>query len=51
MNWLKTRHRRYLDISESISEHLEERVDDLMDGGMVREEAERAARRQFGNVT
>ena len=54
MNWLKqpfTRRRRYDELSESIREHLEEKIADLMDLGMTREEAEQAARRKFGNVT
>ena len=42
---------RYDDISESIREHLDEKVEDLMDRGMTREEAERVARREFGKVT
>ena len=45
------RKRRYDDISVSIQEHLDERVDELMEDGMPRDEAERAARRDFGNVT
>jgi putative ABC transport system permease protein len=54
MNWLRqifSRRHRYDDLSVSIQEHLEEKVEDLMDDGMSREEAERAARREFGNVT
>jgi hypothetical protein len=54
MNWLKqlsTRRRRYNELSESIREHLEEKIADLMDRGMTREEAERTACRDFGNVT
>ncbi len=45
------RNRRYDDISVSIQEHLDERIDELMDEGLSRKEAERAARRDFGNVT
>jgi predicted permease len=45
------RNRRYDDISVSIQEHIGERADELMDEGMSREDAERAARRDFGNVT
>ncbi|MBB6147170.1 putative permease [Silvibacterium bohemicum] len=45
------RNRRYDDISVSIREHIDERIDELMDEGMPREEAARAARREFGNVT
>ncbi|GGH14349.1 ABC transporter permease [Silvibacterium dinghuense] len=42
--------RRYDDLSVSIREHLEEKIDELMDEGLSREEAEQAARRAFGNV-
>jgi len=45
------RNRRYDDISVSIQEHLDERVDELMEEGMPRDEAEQTARRDFGNVT
>src|ERR1700727_64885 len=45
------RNRRYDDISVSIQEHIAERIDELMDEGMSRDEAERTARRAFGNVT
>jgi len=53
MHWLKQlmRRRRYIEISESIREHLEEKIADLMDDGMNRVEAERSARHEFGNVT
>ena len=54
MGWLGqllSRRRRYDELSESIREHLDEKVADLMDHGMTREHAERAARREFGNVT
>ncbi|MGA7155423.1 MAG: ABC transporter permease [Acidobacteriaceae bacterium] len=54
MNRLKQlffRHRRYDELSESIREHLDEKIADLMDRGMTREQAERIARREFGNVT
>jgi predicted permease len=44
------RRRRYDDLSISIQEHVEERVDALMAEGMPRAEAEQAARRAFGNV-
>ena len=53
MIWLKrifTRKRRYDDLSVSIQEHIEERTDELMEEGMLREQAERKARREFGNV-
>jgi predicted permease len=54
MGWLGqllSRRRRYDELSESIREHLDEKVADLMDHGITREHAERAARREFGNVT
>ncbi len=45
------RNRRYDDISVSIQEHIDERIDELIEEGMPRDEAERTARRDFGNVT
>ena len=54
VRWLKqffTRRRRYDELSKSIREHLDEKIADLMDHGMTRDEAERTARREFGNVT
>src|ERR1700722_1175878 len=45
------RRRRYDDLSVSIHEHIDERAEELMAEGMPRAEAERAARREFGNVT
>jgi predicted permease len=54
MSWLRqliSRRHRFNELSDSIREHLEEKIADLMDHGMTREEAERAARREFGNVT
>jgi predicted permease len=54
MSWLTqlfTRRRRYDEISETIREHLEEKVADLVDDGMTRDDAERTAHREFGNVT
>ena len=51
-HWIRqlfTRRRRYEDISVSIREHLEERIDELTDGGMDRRTAEQSARREFGN--
>jgi putative ABC transport system permease protein len=47
---LFSRRRRYSDLSTSIQEHLEEKIDELMDEGMSRPHAEKAARRAFGNV-
>jgi len=53
MGWfgLFSRRRRYEELSESMREHLSEKVEELVDGGMAREEAEFAARREFGNMT
>jgi macrolide transport system ATP-binding/permease protein len=51
MKQLFTRSRRYDELSEAIREHLDEKIADLMDRGMTREQAESAARREFGNVT
>jgi len=53
MGWLQqlfSRHRRYDELSESIREHIDEKVADLMDRGMTREQAERNARIDFGNM-
>jgi macrolide transport system ATP-binding/permease protein len=49
MGWLKRR--RYNELAESIREHLEEHIENLMEDGLSREEATHAARREFGNVT
>ena len=54
MNWLKqlfSRGRLYNDLSDEIQQHLEEKIEELVAGGMSREEAAHAARREFGNVT
>ena len=54
MNWLRqliSRRRRYDELSESIREHLDEKIADLMDRGMTQEQAESTAHREFGNVT
>src|SRR5260221_10432077 len=54
MMWLKqlfSRRRLYSDLSEEIREHLEEKIEDLVAGGMNRKEAAAAARREFGNVS
>jgi putative ABC transport system permease protein len=54
MSWfmrLFSRRRRYDDLAVSISEHLAERAEELMDDGMPRGEAEQTARREFGNLT
>ena len=54
MRWVEqlfARRRRYDELSQSIQEHLEEKIADLVDRGMTREEAERTARGEFGNLT
>jgi hypothetical protein len=54
MGWLKqifSRRRRYDEIAKSIRERLEEKIEDLMEDGLSREEATRKAHREFGNVT
>ena len=45
------RRRLQQDLSEEIREHLEEKVEELVEGGMSRQDAEFAARREFGSVT
>lgn len=45
------RKRRYEDLAVSIEEHLEEKIEELMEEGMSRQEAEKTAQREFGNVT
>ena len=53
MRWLRdllSRGRYYDELSESMREHLDEKIADLMDRGLSREQAERAARVEFGNV-
>ena len=54
MHWFKqrfSRRHRYDELSETIREHLDEKIADLMDCGMTREQAETATRREFGNIT
>jgi len=45
------RRRLYSDLPAEIEQHLSEKIDELVAGGMSREEATRAARREFGNAT
>jgi predicted permease len=45
------RRRMAKDLSEEIQQHLDETAEALMARGMSREDADRAAKRQFGNVT
>lgn len=54
MNWLRqlfSRRRHFDELSESIREHIDEMITVLTDSGVPREEAERRAYREFGNVT
>jgi predicted permease len=54
MNWVKqlfSRRRLYDDLSDEIQDHLYEKIEELMAGGMSKSEATAAARREFGNVT
>jgi predicted permease len=54
MSWLQQlllRRRLYGELSEEIRGHLEEKIEELLAGGMSRKEATAAARRQFGNVS
>ncbi len=54
MSWLTplfSRRRIYSDLSAEIQEHLDERIEELIAGGMPKKDAEAAARREFGNVT
>lgn len=54
MNWIQqlySRRRLNGDLAEEIRQHMEEKVEELMAGGISRKEAELAARRAFGNAT
>jgi predicted permease len=54
MNWVKqlfSRRRLYNDLSEEIQEHLDEKIEELVAGGISRKEATAVARREFGNLT
>src|SRR5690349_19274939 len=48
MNWFWKRRR---EATEEIQTHIEERVDELVEGGMSPNDALQQARREFGNVT
>jgi predicted permease len=53
MSWLTqlfSRRRLYSELSEEIQGHLDEKIEELVAGGMSREEASHLARREFGNV-
>jgi uncharacterized protein YoaH (UPF0181 family) len=54
MIWFRqlfSRRRLYDDLSEEIRQHLEQKIEELVAGGMSRKEAAAAARREFGNLT
>jgi predicted permease len=54
MRWIRqlfSRRRIHGELSEEIRVHLEEKVEELVAGGVARKDAEAAARREFGNVT
>lgn len=54
MNWIShvfSRRRLYDHLSTEIQAHLEERTEELVAGGMSRDEASTIARREFGNAT
>ncbi len=48
---LFSRNRMTADLSEEMQQHLEEKIEGLIAGGMPRSEAVHAARRAFGNAT
>ncbi len=54
MQWWKRiigRQDLYKELSREIQEHLEQKIEELVAGGMSRAEATHAARREFGNVS
>lgn len=54
MKWppqILSRRRRYNELSESIREHLEEKIEELIEAGMPPDDAARAAHREFGNTS
>lgn len=54
MRWLRQlmgRRQIFRDLADEIQQHLNEKTEALMAEGMSRDEAERAAKREFGNVT
>src|SRR5262249_26873289 len=50
VSWLGRRKARESELSEEIEAHLEEKVAELMEGGLSRRDASDRARREFGNV-
>ena len=54
MGWFRqllSRRRVYDELSAEIREHLKEKIEELVAGGMCRKDASVAARREFGNLT
>src|SRR5262249_33474265 len=54
MRWMKqwmSRRRRFGELSEEIRTHIDERIEQLVSGGISRADAEHTARREFGNIT
>lgn len=54
MGWFRQLLRRrelYSDLSEEIRSHLDEQIEELISQGVPRKEAERQARRAFGNIS
>ena len=54
MGWFRqllSRRRVYGELSAEIREHLKEKIEELVAGGMSRKDASVAARREFGNLT
>jgi len=54
MKWLKqliARRQQFGELSQEIREHIDEKVEELVARGVLRQEAIHAARREFGNVT
>jgi hypothetical protein len=54
MGWFRqllSRRRIHDDLSAEIREHLKDKIDELVAGGMSRKDASSAARREFGNLT
>ena len=53
MTWIRglvSRRMVFGDLSEEMRAHLEERVEELVESGMARRDAQAAARREFGNM-
>ena len=48
---LLSRRRLERDLAEEIRQHLDEKIDELVESGMSRDDAIRAAHREFGNAT